>query len=118
MKGHEPIISLRQSGKKPAIVFLNDFPCDTDWPRFGDHATVDVSADQPEWLDLRFLVGLRVSITGTSEKRAKRFMEACKAAGAITVGAGVSAHVSGGRYEPGWSEIWHKFADEKGAANG
>jgi len=116
MRGHDAIIAMRQGGKKPGIVFLNDFPCSTDWPRFGDFATVDVSGDQPEWLDLRFLIGLRVSITGTSEKRAKRFMEACKAAGAVTIGAGVAAHVNGGRFEPGWSEIWHKTSDKKEAA--
>jgi hypothetical protein len=113
VKGHETIIAMRRDGQKPAIVFLNDFACDAEWPRFGDHATVDVSGEQPEWLDLRFLVGLRVSITGTSEKRAKRLLEACKQAGAVTVGAGTAAHVSGGRFEPGWSEIWHKFASEK-----
>ncbi len=116
MRGHEKIIAMRKAGSRPAIVFLNDFPCKTDWFEFGEHATVDVSGDQPEWLDLRFLVGLKVSITGGNEKRAKRFMEACKAAGAVTVGAGVSAHVSGGRYEPGWSEIWHQPSDKKEAA--
>jgi hypothetical protein len=116
MKGHEPIIALRQAGKKPAIVFLNDFPCSTDWPRFGDHATVDVSGDQPEWLDLRFLIGMRVSITGMSEKRAKRLLEACKRAGAVTVAAGVAQHVGGGRFEPVWSEVWHKPSEKKEAA--
>lgn len=116
MRGHEPIITLRQAGKKPVIVFLNDYPCATDWPRFGDHATVDVSADQPEWLDLRFLIGLRVSITGASEKRAKRLAEACKRAGAQTVAACVASHVGGGRFEPGWCDVWHKPADKREAA--
>jgi len=113
MRGHDAIIAMRKAGRKPAIVFLNDYPCDTDWTTFSEHATIEVSGEQPEWLDLRFLVGLRVSITGASEKRAKRFLEACKQAGAMTVGAGTCSHVSGGRFEPGWSEIWHKFADDK-----
>ena len=114
MRGHDAIIAMRQDGKKPGIVFLNDFPCDTDWPRFGDHATVDVSADQPEWLDLRFLVGLRVSISAATVERAKRLMEACKQAGAVMVAAGV-VEVIAGRHEGVWSDVWTKQTE---AVNG
>ena len=106
MRGHEAIIAMRKAGQKPSIVFLNDYPCDTDWTKFGDHATVDISGDQPEWLDLRFLVGMRVSITGASEKRAKRLLEACKQAGATRVAA---CHVQNDKHplnQTGWTEVF------------
>jgi hypothetical protein len=106
MRGHEAIIAMRKAGRRPAIVFLNDFPCDTDWQKWGDHVTVDVSGEQPEWADLRFLVGLRVSITSKSEKRAKRLFEACKRAGCATVAAGSPAFYEG-RWNPAWSDVWH-----------
>lgn len=106
MRGHEKIISMRKVGKRPSIVFLNDFPCQTDWFEFGEHATVDVSGEQPEWLDLRYLIGLRVSITSKSEKRAKRLMEACKRAGCVTVAAGC-AELRNGRWTNVWSDVWN-----------
>lgn len=109
MKGHEPIVAMRRAGKRPSIVFLNDFPCATDWPRFGDHPTVEVHGDQPEWLDLRFLVGLNVSISASTEKRGRRLLEACKKAGASVVGAGYSERING-RYESVWNEVWRKEA--------
>lgn len=107
MRGHEAIIAMRKAGMRPAMVFLNDFACDTDWHKWGDHATVDVSGEKPEWADLRFLVGLTVSITSKSEKRAKRFLEACKRAGCVTVAAG-SPEFYDGRWNPAWSEVWRK----------
>ena len=76
MHGHLPLIAMRKRGIKPGIVFLNDFPCETakDWhnpgEKFGeswgpDHATVCTVGDVIQLLDLRFLVGMRVSITST-----------------------------------------------------
>lgn len=100
MRGHERIIDMRRAGMRPAIVFLNDYPCKTDWPEHGDHATVCVAGDQPEWLDLRFLVGMRVSVSASTEARGRRFMAACQKAGAATVGVGSDS----------WSEVWHKEA--------
>lgn len=113
MRGHEGIIDMRKQGKRPAIVFLNDYPCsaELDWRQWGDHATVEVHGDQPEWIDLRYLIGLRVSITAATVERAKRFMEACKRAGATTVGAGV-VEVIGGRHEGVWSDVWTKEMEE------
>lgn len=114
MRGHDAIIAMRKTGRRPAVVFLNDFPCAIDWPRFGDHATVDVSADRPEMLDLRFLVGMTVNILGTDEDRAKRLVEACKAAGAVLVVAGACTRLAG-RYESTWAQCWTK---EPEAAHG
>lgn len=107
MRGHEPILAMRKAGRRPAIVFLNDFPCDTDWSEWGDHATVCVADEVPEALDLRFVVGLTVSILGDTIERVKRLAQACKDAGASTVAAGCPVQ-AGVRYEPGWAEIWHK----------
>lgn len=115
MKGHDNIIAMRRAGQRPALVFINDYPCAVDWLDRMDHATVDVSGDQPEWLDLRFLVGLRVSITGSTEKRAKRLMEACKRAGCVTVAAG-APEFRNGRWWESWGEVWHKPSEDKEAA--
>lgn len=112
MRGHENIIRLRMSGKIPSIVFLNDYPCDVDWFETGSHATVEIQpADAPELLDLRFVKGLTVSATGSTEKRAKAIFEACKQAGAKTVAcchAWVEKSPEWGtmRAKSGWSEIW------------
>lgn len=111
MRGHEPIIAMRKAGRKPAIVFINDFDCPADWPEWeGDHATVCVAGDTPEALDLRFVLGLSVSITGATENRAKRLMQACKDAGATTVAAGAPSS-GNGYYVPGWSDIWRKESE-------
>jgi hypothetical protein len=114
MRGHEGIIRMRKEGRKPGMVFLNDQPCHTDWEQFGSYPNIEISpTEQPEWLDLRFLVGLRVSVTGSTEKRAKRLSEACKKAGAITVAACHVEKTLGKDYgtqlfSTGWTEIWHK----------
>ena len=109
MNGQEHVIAMRRSGKRPSVVFLNDFACQTDWQTFGDYPTVDVHGEQPEWLDLRFLVGLTVSISTTSEKRGRRFMDACKKAGAAVVGAGCN-EFKDGRFQAVWSDVWRKEA--------
>lgn len=110
MRGHEPILDMRRQGKRPAIVFLNDFACDTDWTRFGDHATVCVAGDNPELADLRFLIRLNVSICSRTVERAKAFMEAAKRAGAATVAA--SAPVFGnGYWHEGWADVWSREAE-------
>lgn len=116
MRGHEGIIDMRKQGKRPSIVFLNDYPCaeQLDWRQWGDHATVEVHGDQPESLDLRCLIGLRVSISAATVERAKRLMEACKQAGAVMVAAGV-VEVIAGRHEGVWSDVWTKQTE---AVNG
>lgn len=111
MKGHEPIIAMRHAGKRPGFVFINDYPCDTDWQQHGDNATVSVAGDVVQLLDLRFLVGLKVSISSESETRAMALFDQCKAAGAECVGA---AHIDPRRKpwdQHGWSSVWHKTAE-------
>lgn len=122
MIGHLPLIDMRKRGIKPAIVFLNDYQCETakDWHQPGerfreiwkpDHATVSTAGDVIQLLDLRFLVGMRVSITSTSEIRAKALFEQAKAHGASTVGA---CHVIENKNKPhsaGWCEVWQKVPE-------
>ncbi len=107
MRGHDQVIALRLRGRKPGIVFVNDYQCRTDWLENNDHATICVDGDVPELLDLRCLHGLRVSISASSIARGKRLMDACKCAGCITVAAGASQD-RGGWFESIWSDVWHQ----------
>ena len=116
MRGHEPIIAMRLTGKIPSIVFVNDFPCATDWQEFNDHATIQILPNESiETLDLRFLVLLTVSILASSLDSARRLVDACKGAGAKTVAAGSVVMTAGGYYETSWAEIWHR---QTGNVNG
>ena len=109
MRGHEPIIAMRRTGKVPSIVFINEFPCATDWPEFNDHATIQILRHEPiETLDLRFLMRLTVSISASSPERARRLFDACKDAGAKTVAACSVVMTPNGYCETNWSEIWHQ----------
>lgn len=108
MRGHGKIIEMRLAGKKPPFVFVNDYPCKTDWFEVDDHATVSTHGDSVSSLDMRFLFGLKVSICATSESRAKALFEAAKRAGAAVVAASHTFPVNPHRCESGWTEIWHK----------
>ena len=91
MRGHEPIIAMRRRGLKPRTVFLDAFEDLSKswrlWP------TVDPSAPQVEvlpteplsGLDLRFLVGLRVVITGHCRRRVEALRALCVEAQAARV---------------------------------
>jgi hypothetical protein len=117
MRGHESIIAMRKQRTTPGTVFINDFPCDTDWfnpgAQYGqvwasDHATVSTAGDVIQMLDMRFLVGLQVIISSESETRAKALFEKAKASGAKTIAA---AHVVGKtprEMATGWFEIYRK----------
>lgn len=108
MNGHAELLTMRLQGKKPAWVFLNDFPCKTDWFTTGDHVTISTGAsDAPETLDLRFLAGVKVSVASRSENRAKRFFEACKRAGAKSVAAMAVNLEEVAHKQTGWYEVWH-----------
>ena len=124
MIGHLPLIAMRKRGIKPAIVFLNDWPCDTskDWHNPGekdgeswgpDHATVNTVGDVIQLLDLRFLVGLQVSISSFSEIRAKALFDQAKAHGAITVAACHSIEHKNKPMSTGWFSVWRKNTEVK-----
>lgn len=108
MRGHEAIIAMRQAGKRPAFVFVNDWPCATDWHLHGDHATVSTDGDVIQLLDMRYLVGLRVSISSENETRAKALLDKCKASGASVVAAVHVLKNAKPWMQSGWSEVWIK----------
>jgi hypothetical protein len=85
MTGHEPLIELRKLGHKPSMVFLTDFDCLPDWHIYNERPEICVFKDQPLRCDLRFLVGLNVTISARTKDRAIKFYENCKRSGAILV---------------------------------
>jgi len=115
MKGHHALVAMRQSGRHPKWVFINDYPCKTDWHEWGEHATLCVHGDSLAGLDLRFLVGLHVSVSSPVLERAKAIFEMVKSSGAQAVAAGYSQPGINYRDQSGWSEVWKKEVvfDEK-----
>lgn len=111
MRGHGKIIESRMAGQKPPFVFINDYPCKTDWFEFAEHATVCTANKPIHGLDMRFLVGLNVSVSASTEERAKALFELAKDAGASVVAA---CHVQSDKHhgqQTGWSEIYRKEAE-------
>lgn len=108
MRGHEELIEMRLNGKAPSIIFINDYPCQTDWENYGDYVTICTAEDPIKTLDMRFLVDMTVLVSSTSEKRAMELLEACKEHGVRKV---VSTHLIEGKNDweqDGWMEIWQK----------
>ena len=108
MRGHEEIIRMRLDGLAPEIIFINDFPCQTDWFDNDDYCTVCVHQEPIKTLDMRFCAGLTVSILSDSENRAKELLEACKQAGVRVCAS--SHHQVGklGWQQEGWSTVWQR----------
>lgn len=118
MRGHNEIIELRKSGLKPGWVYLNDFPCETDWYKNGLPATVCVAGESFSGLDLRFLVGLSVVANSDSETRAKALFSAAKKSGAEFV-AGVEIQPCKHHSEQsGWADTWWKPLPSSGVNHG
>lgn len=108
MRGHEQIIALRKQRLAPEIVFVNDFPCKTDWYERGDFPTITTAGDKIEYLDLRFLINLTVSICALSEERAKTLFKAAQACGATTIAAAHIKPPQNPYLADGWAIIWRK----------
>jgi hypothetical protein len=108
MRGHGKIIEARMAGQKPPFVFINDYPCKTDWFECHDHATVSTHGDAIHNLDFRFLINLKVSISASTEERAKALFERIKDAGAAVVAAcHVQPHLHP-EEQSGWAFVWRK----------
>ena len=103
MRGHDDLIQMRKAGRHPGIVFINDYPCKTYWAEWGECATVCVAGDKLEDIEIRFVEGMRVSITGNTKARAKALMDMAIQWGATSVGAGCED----------WAEIWHNETEEQ-----
>lgn len=108
MRGHQPLIEMRMKRQKPDVVFLNDFSCDVNWQEFDDAVTICTHGDILQTLDLRFLVGLTVSISGATEQRAKQLFDMVKSAGAEVVAACHVKENESPYSQTGWAEIWQK----------
>jgi hypothetical protein len=99
MRGHEPIFAMRQQGHKPALVFLDMLKDNSpgqmwrEWPEVQPAIpTVWVQdEDSIPRLDLRFLIGLPVVITGTDQSRVEALERAAIEAGAVRVVCNVVA---------------------------
>lgn len=118
MRGHDTIIALRRRGIMPSIVFINDYPCDVDWFKFNDHAKVEIlPTEAVDRLDMRFVIGMTVSISSENLERAQAISQACKSAGAAVVAAGCSQKIGPtGRYENVWAEVWRRPVQTAGQA--
>ena len=122
MIGHEPLIAMRKTGIKPASVYVSDevTQLTRDWHAhrtlsglpMQQHAPCIAIEDKDtvQRLDLRFLVGLVVFVSGSTEARAKAIFEACKRAGAARV---IGCHTATNRRNAdpnSWIEIFEKEA--------
>lgn len=98
MRGHEEILKMRSlEGTAPKFVFVNDFPCETDWFQWGDHATVCVAGDGIEKIDFRFAKGLTLLISAIEKSRAIALLDLGKASGAKVVCSSTGS---------GFNEVW------------
>lgn len=113
MYGQDQIIKNRLAGIAPRVVFIFDDPLPRDFINEREVAdTVCTAGDVIQLLDLRFLVGMRVSLTSSSELRAKAMFERCKAAGAVVVAGCHTMDPSKGDWRKSWCEIWKKPVKE------
>lgn len=108
MKGHHSLIAMRTAKRHPKWVFVNDYPCKTDWHEWGEQATVCVHGDSLVGLDFRFLIGLHVSVSSPVLARAKSIFELVKASGAKRVAACHTQPEKRFCDQSGWCEIFEK----------
>ncbi len=113
MRGHLKLIEMRMQRTRPGIVFVNDYACDTNWHNSGDAVTISTAGDVVQTLDLRFLVGLTVSVSSESEIRAKALFEKCKASGAEVVAAAHVLPQQSQFTQTGWSAV-HRQGVKRG----
>jgi hypothetical protein len=92
MRGHHALIDLRRQKKRPQAVWISHSPtpyCLT-WNQYADtlpYPEIEIlPTESPETLDLRFVVGLPVHVSGCNDyKKAKKLHDALLAAGAARV---------------------------------
>lgn len=90
MRGHEPLIAMRQRGRRPifARFELDPMPWSdwANWPEWSDVPMIELQAqDRPERLDLRCVVGMPAMVCGSQKARVKAMVEALQKAGATRV---------------------------------
>ena len=109
MHGHEPLLKMRLAKKIPDMVFIQEHMYATDWEQYNDYPTICIKPDElVEQLDLRFLVGLAVSLSTSSETRSKELLTVCKRY-CNTVAASNVYQIEGKTlFTTGFSTIWHR----------
>ena len=88
MRGHDHIIQMRLRGFRPESVMVWDQPIKVREPQWvEDYRYMDVCTDGDNIpaLDLRFLVGLHVTVLGDNSNRVKQIALQCKQSGAEAV---------------------------------
>lgn len=89
MRGHDDLIRMRTRGAKPAgLVFVDDYavqPGALNWLAEGFEPRICTHGDSLNALDLRFLIGLKVAVTGDVQERVRVIAAACRKAGAELV---------------------------------
>lgn len=80
MNGHDAILAMRRSGFKPTYVWLQDSGLAPT-----DLAVTLAKTDNPEALDLRFLVGVTVLAESENRDRLASMLRACQEAKAKRV---------------------------------
>jgi len=85
MRGSQEIINARMNQRSPAAVYIIDHP-DTSPMEFGEVNVYQLPLDK---MDLRFVVGLLVGITSTTEERCKQIAALCEKCGARATTYGI-----------------------------
>ena len=84
MRGHQPIVAMRQRGRRPVLVNVGTDPDHAHmwrvWPELNPaQAFVQIDPnDVAAALDLRFLTALTVSVLGSDPDRVEAIAQACR----------------------------------------
>lgn len=101
MRGHDDLIRMRTQGAKPSgLVFVDDYavkPEALNWLADGFEPRICTHGDALKSLDLRFLIGLKVAVTGDDKNRVRVLAAACRKAGVESVVASCGDHVAAWR---------------------
>jgi hypothetical protein len=92
MRGQDPIVAMRRTGRRPETLYLSlrDFPHGAPTWAIPEHTVFVEDCESIARLDLRFLVDCNVSIDGSESTRVRRLFDAAKSHGA----GRVLAHVA------------------------
>lgn len=98
MRGHDDLIRIRSRGAKPSgLVFIDDYdvkPEALSWLADGFQPRICTHGDAIKSLDLRFLIGLKVAVTGNDQRRVRSLAAACRKAGVEFVVASCGERVA------------------------
>lgn len=83
MRGHTPLIAMRQGGKRPAVVWIDIDPDPIRWWRMWHEVTpamahVQIDPDDDAGLlDMRFITDMPVIVSGVDPDRVRAIAAAC-----------------------------------------